>query len=420
MNKGTNKPLIAVGILGVFAVGLIVGQSDFFAAADSRLDDLNTVSKDQFAPFWKAWIILNQKFVTAASTTPQDKIWSSIQGLASSYKDPYTVFFPPEESKMFQEDIAGNFEGVGMEIGIKNKQLQVVSPLKNSPAYRAGVKPGDLILKIDGRDSALMSVDQAVKLIRGRKGTVVKILFVPANNSKPVEKSIIRDLIDIPTIETAVKSSNSSRVSASTTAGMNNASSSTGAKDISVIRLYSFSAQSPDLFRQALRDFVLTGNRKLILDLRGNPGGYLDAAWDMASWFMPAGKIVVTEDFGKNAGPQIYRSKGYNIFNDKLRMIVLVDNGSASAAEILAGALQEQGIAKLVGVKTFGKGSVQELVPITSDTSLKITIARWLTPNGHNLSHDGLDPDYNVPITDKDLAAGKDPQMDKAVSLLSN
>jgi len=183
--------------------------------------------------------------------------------------------------------------------------------------------------------------------------------------------------------------------------------------------LYSFTAQSANLFRNALRSFVISGDHKLVLDLRGNPGGYLDAAVDMASWFLPAGKVVVTEDFGKNASSNVFRSNGNNIFNKNLDMLVLVDGGSASAAEILAGALKEQGVAKLVGTKTFGKGSVQELIPITSDTSLKVTIARWLTPNGHNLSHDGLDPDYLVPLSDSATSTIKDVQMQKAVDLLS-
>jgi carboxyl-terminal processing protease len=240
-----------------------------------------------------------------------------------------------------------------------------------------------------------MSTDEAVNLIRGLQGTSVKISFLPVGATKPVDRVIIRDVINIPTLDTDTKPGG-----------------------IFVIKLYSFTAQSPDLFREALRKFILSGDHKMILDLRGNPGGYLDAAWDMASWFLPAGKVIVTEDFGKSAPAQVYRSKGYDIFNSSLEMYILVDGGSASAAEILSGALHEQGVAKLVGVKTFGKGSVQELVPITDDSSLKVTIARWLTPNGHNLSHDGLDPDYAVPITDADAKAGTDPQMDKAVSLL--
>ena len=380
-----------------FVVGIYVGQhSNLPGIGNSSLVNAAAVTPDQFSPFWKVWQILDDKFVTAASTTPQTKIWGAIQGMTSSYGDPYTVFFPPQESKMFQEDISGNFEGVGMEIGIKNKQLQVVTPIKGSPAEKAGVKSGYLILKINDKATSDMSVDEAVKLIRGQKGTQVKITFLVPGTTKPIDKMITRDVIDIPTLETGSKPGG-----------------------IFTIRLYSFTAQSADLFRNALRQFVVSGNHKLILDLRGNPGGYLDAAWDMASWFLPVGKVVVTEDFGKNGNPQIYRSKGYNIFNKDLQMYILVDGGSASAAEILAGALKEQGVAKLIGTKTFGKGSVQELVPITDDTSLKVTIARWLTPSGHNLSHDGLDPDYNVPVSDTDITNKADPQMDKAIELLN-
>ena len=392
--------------LTIFLICLPVAIVAFFAGnyldpsksytPSPALGDASAVTTDQFDTYWKAWHILDEKFVGAASTTAQDKIWGSIQGLASSYGDPYTVFFPPVEAKMFEEDIAGNFQGVGMEIGIKDKQLQVVTPIKNSPAERAGVKTGDLILKIDDKSTVDMPVDAAVKLIRGEKGTVVKILFLTKGASKPVERSITRDIIDIPTLETGTKP-----------------------VGIFVIRLYSFTAQSPNLFRNALREFVLSGNTKLVLDLRGNPGGYLDAAWDMASWFLPVGSTVVTEDFGKNGEPRVYRSKGYDIFGKNLKMVILADGGSASAAEILAGALQEQGVAKIVGTKTFGKGSVQQLVPLTPDTSLKVTIARWLTPKGHNLSHDGLEPDFAVEPTEKDITDKKDVQMDKAVELLN-
>jgi carboxyl-terminal processing protease len=385
--------LIAIPvIIFVFFIGFYTGET---RGSQSKLTDLSSVSSDQFAPYWRAWRILDENFVDTSSSTPEKKIWGSIEGLTASFGDPYTVFFPPVESKQFAEDIAGNFEGVGMEIGIKDKKLQVVTPIKGSPAERAGVKSGDFIIKINDTDAISLSVEQAVKLIRGKKGTVVKVTFVTPGTTKPVEKSITRDIINVPTIETSTKPGG-----------------------IFVIRLYSFTAQSANLFRGALRDFVTSGNTKLIFDLRGNPGGYLDAAWDMASFFLPAGKTVVIEDFGKKADPKIYKSKGYNIFNSNLRMIILVDGGSASASEILAGALQEQDVAKLVGTKTFGKGSVQQLISLTEDTSLKITIARWLTPKGHNLSHDGLEPDYKVEVTEADLKAGRDPQMDKAVMLL--
>lgn len=382
-------------LIFAFFIGIYIGEGR--EIPDSAvLTDESAISTEMFAPFWKAWGILDDRYVEAASTTAQDKVWGAIQGLASSYDDPYTVFLPPVEAKQFEEDISGNFEGVGMELGIRNKQLQVVAPIKNSPAERAGVKAGDLIVKIEDQNSIDMPVDVAVKLIRGKKGTPITITFLPAGESKPVERTIIRDIIDIPTLETE------------------NLEGS-----IFVIKLFSFTAQSPNLFRDALREFIVSGNHKLILDLRGNPGGYLDAAWDMASFFLPAGSVVVTEDFGNNATPKIYRSKGYDVFNSSLEMLILVDGGSASASEILAGALTENGIAKLVGSKTFGKGSVQQLISLTPETSLKITIARWLTPDGHNLSHDGLEPDYPVEFTLDDVKADKDPVMDKAIELLS-
>ncbi len=392
-------------VLGI--VGLIVLLLVFFIGKKNgeiqTLRSINTgssqISQTDFEPFWKVWSILSDKYVAATTTDSQQRIWGAIQGLASSQGDPYTVFFPPEENKNFKSDISGNFEGVGMEIGIKDGVLTVVAPIKNSPAERAGVRAGDRIIKIDGQNTNDLPVDKAVKLIRGNHGTTVKITFIREGSNEPLEKSIMRDVINIPTLETEIKS------------------------NIFIIKLFSFTSQSPELFRVALRDFLQSGKNKLIIDLRGNPGGYLDAAWDIASWFLPAGKVVVTEDFGGKGENKVYRSKGYDVLNKffgkNYKVIVLVNNGSASAAEILAGALQEQGVAQVVGIKTFGKGSVQELIPITNETSLKVTIARWLTPAGHNLSHDGLDPDIEVKMSAKDIDAKKDPQLDKAVEILS-
>lgn len=398
--------------LAYTVIGLIVAIIIFFignAYGETRGRDKALVSiapagvsitNKQLEPFWKVWNVLSEKFVTATTTDSQKRIWGAIQGLASSQGDPYTVFFPPDENKAFKSDISGNFEGVGMEIDLKNKNLVVVTPLKNSPAEKAGIKPGDHIIKIDDKSVADLLAEQAVKLIRGPRGTKVKITVLRGENTQPIDISITRDVIDIPTLEKEIKS------------------------DVYIIKLFSFTAQSADLFRNALRDFLQSGKHKLIIDLRGNPGGYLDAAWDMASWFLPAGKVIVTEDFGGKGDNKVLRSKGYDVLNkyfgSNYKVIILVNAGSASASEILAGALQEQGVAKLVGVKTFGKGSVQELVEITPETSLKVTIARWLTPSGHNLSHDGLNPDYEVTMTAKDVEEKKDPQLDKALEILKN
>ncbi len=407
-----------VALLAAFMSGASYGQnleSSQLASANHVVNKNAPLGQTDvdFAPFWKAWQVLNQKYVTAASSTDQDKVWGAIKGLAASEGDPYTVFFPPEESKMFASDIAGNFEGVGMEIDVKDGILTVVAPLKGSPAEKAGIKAGDKILKIDDKSTADLGVDAAIKMIRGKKGTTVKVSVYRDSTKETLDKNITRDVIDIPTVETEVKSASGA------TATADNGGSGLRSDGIFVIRLFSFSADSPNLFRNALREFVQSGSHKLVLDLRGNPGGYLEAAWDMASWFLPAGDVIVTEDFGQSAPPQVYRSKGYNIFDKNLKFVILVDGGSASASEILAGALKEHGVAKLVGTKTFGKGSVQELINITPDTSLKVTVARWLTPNGNSISKHGIEPDYNVPVTPDDVAKKNDKQMQKAVEVLN-
>ncbi len=356
------------------------------------------------APFWSVWKLLDEKYVATknieSTTTAQDRVWGAIQGMTDSLGDPYTVFLPPADTEEFAQNISGNFEGVGMEIGIKEDSLTVVSPLKGSPAEKAGLKAGDKIITIDDTPAIDISTDKAVKLIRGPKGTAVKITVLRDGVGKPIVFEVIRAVIDIPTVKTEIKD------------------------DIFVISLYNFYAQARGQFNEALKEFVSSKKNKLILDLRGNPGGYLDAAVDMASWFLPLGKPIVREEFGSNSSREnldekVYHSKGYNIFNENLEMIILVDNGSASASEILAGALQEYNIAKLVGTQTYGKGSVQELVSVIKDTSLKVTVAKWLTPNGKSISEGGLTPDYEVKITEEDIEAEQDSQMLKAIELLS-
>lgn len=354
-----------------------------------------------FAAFWKAWNLINEKYVSASSTAKQvgdqEKVWGAIQGLAGSLKDPYTVFFPPVESKMFEADIRGNFEGVGMEVLAQDGAITVIAPLKESPAARAGIMAGDRIVKINGSETNALSTEDAVQLIRGARGTAVNLTVFRKGVKEPFDLNVVREVINIPTI-------NVSRLP----------------NGIFKIDLYSFSSNSPNLFRGALREFLLSGDDKLILDLRGNPGGYLEAAIDMASWFLPASKVVVKEDFAGTREAKLYRSRGYDIFNDELKFVILVDKGSASASEILAGALKEHGEATIVGETTFGKGSVQELVDITTETSLKITVARWLTPNGLSISEKGIEPDYKVEMTTEDRAAGRDPQLDAAVKILNN
>src|SRR3989339_1374779 len=401
MEKFSKTKHIAITVLFIFlffAFGMYVGGSNY-----REMDKILGVSaKDpevetqvDFSPFWKVWNTINKKYPSATKISDQDRVYGAISGLMSSLNDPYSVYFNPEETKSFEEEIAGNFEGVGMEVGLKDKTLTVVAPLKDTPAYRADIKSGDKILKIDDKVTRGMSVEESIKLIRGPKGTTVTLTIFRAGLNQPKEIKIVRDTINVPTLDTEVR------------------------KDgIFVIKLYSFSANSPSLFRNAMKQFVNSGSNTLILDLRGNPGGYLDASIDMASWFLKGGKIVATEDYGNNRSPVVFRSKGYDVFNEKLKFVILIDGGSASASEILAGAMQDHGLAKLIGTQSFGKGSVQEVVKITSDTILKITVAKWLTPNGTSISEKGLTPDYVIEFTQKDFDAKIDPQLNKAVELL--
>lgn len=390
--------LLCVGIVaGAFVGGAFFGYENRPAmekATGLIHKEESKPAEIDFSPFWKAWVAIESQYAPDDGLDSQKMVWGAIQGIVRALEDPYSVFFPPQESKQFQQDMQGDFGGVGMEIGVRKGVLVVIFPLKDTPAFKAGIKAGDRILKIDDKITDGMMADEAARLIRGSKGSSVKLTIMHKDQEKPVELIIIRDIIQIPVLDTETKPNG-----------------------IFIIKMYNFSGNSTGIFRNTLREFIFSGNNKLILDLRNNPGGYLESAVDIASWFLPIGKIVAKEKF-KNGEETIFRSKGYDIF-ENLAMVILVNEGSASASEILAGALQEHGVAKLAGTKTFGKGSVQELIPITSDTSLKLTIARWLTPNGKSLSDNGLEPDYKVEITEKDIEAGKDPQMEKAIEIVN-
>lgn len=401
------KTAIAVSIVAVvvgFGAGFFTGLSSSVAGALSASGAPPGVD---LAPLWKAWNIIDDNFVPAAVATSspiatstaelnKQKVYGLISGLAASLNDPYTFFLPPVENKQFADDISGSFSGVGMEIDVKDQVLTVVSPLKGTPSDKAGIKAGDKILKIDGVSTQGMDVTEAVRRIRGEKGTQVALSLYRNGWDAPRDFKVIRDVISVPVVTTTARDDG-----------------------IFVIELHTFTANAPDLFRDALREFIKSGDTRLILDLRGNPGGYLDAAVSVGSWFLPSGRVIVTEDYAGHAPDVVHRSFGYDVFNDRLKMVILVDKGSASASEILADALHSYGVAKTVGTNTFGKGVVQELFPITPDTSLKVTVARWLGPDGSQIPRDGLIPDVMATTSEELIKAKKDVQLDKAIEVLN-
>lgn len=387
-----------------FTGGMLVGGQGSVHTVVSHLpligDQLDATPDPSvdLASFWKAWNALNENYVIthASSTLPtaKERLYGAISGLASSYGDPYTLFFPPAEAKKFAETISGSFAGVGMEIDVKDKVLTVVTPLKGTPAEAAGIQSGDKIVAIDGKSTEGLSTESAVSRIRGPIGTTVTFTII--RNSKPLDIAVVRDTIQVPETDDSLDEKSG----------------------VYYIALYEFTANSASLFDQAFQRFKASGARKLIIDMRSNPGGYLDAAVDIASHFLPKGATVVTEDFDGKETNAVHTSLGYMDLPAGTKVVVLIDGGSASASEIFAGALQDAKVATLIGTKSFGKGSVQTLIDLDGG-SLKVTVARWITPAGHWIMGNGVTPDIVVPYTPADAAAKKDPQKARAIEFLT-
>lgn len=387
---------IVLALVVAFFVGALVGGKGMGNIAPTWAGPETPPEHIDLSPVWKAWRLLDEKHVSATEAgSDEDRVWGLISGLANSYGDPYTVFLPPRETRSFEEDIAGSFGGVGIEIGIRNGMLTIIAPLKGTPGEEAGLRSGDIILEVDGETTKNMAIDEVVSRIRGQVNTEVVLTIAREGEQEFLTIPVVRKVIEVPTLDSELRTDG-----------------------IFVISLYNFGGTAVREMGSALRTFIESGSDKLIIDLRGNPGGYLESAVDMASWFLPLRKPIVIEDFGANREPVIRRAKGTDISKSTWQIVVLVDGGSASASEILAGALQEHGKAVLVGEQTYGKGSVQELVNVTPETSLKITVAQWLTPGGVALSETGLTPDLVVERTFADLEAERDPQLDAAVRYL--
>lgn len=314
------------------------------------------------------------------------------KGLVSAAGDPYTVYFTQEEAQQFSDDLDGKFSGIGAEIGTKNNNLIIVSTLDDSPARKAGLQTDDVIGKVNDEDTTSWSIDQAVSKIRGDKGTTVKLTIVRDQHVK--ELSIVRQDIVNPSVRYEITPEN-----------------------IGYLRISRFANDTAGLSQKAANEFVAKGVKGVILDLRGDGGGYLETAQQVGGLWLTEDKKIVEQRTGDAVGKALLADGNAPLKG--IPTVVLVDGGSASASEIVAGALHDHNAAKLVGTKTYGKGSVQELFNLPMGGQLKVTIAKWYTPNGVNINKEGITPDIEVTPTDEQLAAGEDIQKAKAIDLLN-
>jgi len=384
-------------------IGFSIGfaASDFFNSLDSKEnitglinldgDDSSKIEdKADFSIFWDAWKVIEDQY-TIEQLDYQKMVYGAISGMVDSLGDPYTVFLTPEENEMFNQDMSGKFGGIGAEIGFRDKLLTVIAPLKNSPAEKAGLLPGDKILKVNEDEIIGMDIDKAVRLIRGERGTKVTLTVSREGIDKLKEIEIIRDIIVVETVEWKMMENN-----------------------IAYLKISQFNEDTSTEFDSHINDILIENPNGIILDLRNNSGGYLDVAKEITSRFVDSGDVIVIESY-KNK-EKIHKSKGGQKFSG-VPVVVLINEGSASASEILAGALKDNGKAKLVGKKTFGKGLVQIMEDLKDGSAIKVTVSRWLTPNGIDINENGIEPDFEVELTMEDYMNERDPQLEKAMKL---
>ncbi len=400
--KNINVWQIFIVIL-VFVLGFEVGHRDYQLQWKNYQPKV-TVSNQQppqgaenidFKLFWDTYNLVSSKYIDKKAIDPKKLYYGAIQGMVAAIGDPYTVFLPPQAEKATKEQLGGSFEGVGIQLGYnKDKQLVVIAPLKDTPAFKAGVKPGDIIVKIEGKDSTSLSLPDAVNLIRGPKGTAVNLTLFGENDTKTREVSLTRDTITVKSVEFEAKT---------TKAG----------KKIAYIRLSSFGEKTKDEWDQAVSQALASAPQGVIVDVRNDPGGFLDAAIYIGSEFIDDSATVVQQEdsAGVKTPYKVVRS-GKML---KLPLVVMINKGSASASEILAGAMQDYKRGKLVGVQSFGKGTIQSAEELSENTGIHITTAKWLTPDGHWVHNVGLTPDVKVEAGDD---PNKDPQLEKALEVL--
>ena len=353
----------------------------------------NVSSTADFTTFWQAWQTINDDYLRNPSTTNEAKVQGAIAGLVDSLGDPYSQYFTPSANQQFQQNITGDFGGIGLQLGTDAQGvIVVIAPLKGTPAAAAGLKAEDEVVGINGSSTEGMSVDDAVNVIRGPVGTKVTLSILRAGWTKPKDFVLTRATIQVPNVDFEMKGA------------------------IAHITLNEFTQDGDSAFYQALVKAVDNNAQGIVLDLRNDPGGYLEVAVDLAGYFLKPGTLVVKE-VGRSVPEQDYKATGNGAL-DTLPMAILINNGSASAAEILAGALHDDRSIPLIGEHSFGKGTVQQLEPLNDGSSIKLTVAHWVLPSGQILDHDGLQPTYQVDLTDDQAAKGQDPQLDKALQVV--
>ncbi|NCN07554.1 S41 family peptidase [Candidatus Falkowbacteria bacterium] len=411
--KGVPFWLSFAFIITAFALGLLLGSNVSISSNQEIIRGISpnatTTSagivkdKDGFIPdyltkdvdfnlFWDVWSIIKQEAYDKDIPDTQ-LFYGALSGVVSSLGDPHSVFFTPENTDGFNEELNGKFEGIGAEIGIRNNILTVIAPLDDSPAFKAGLRPKDLILEIDGDKTDGLSLSQAVNLIRGQHGTDV-VLTIYRDDIKESKKiTITREAIKVKSLEFEIKDNN-----------------------IAYIKIRQFNSETVPLFNDAVLEIIQNPNISgIILDMRYNPGGYLQSAIDVAGEWVD-GEVVVKEKI-RNGKEVLHRANKLAKL-DKFKTVVLVNAGSASGSEIVAGALQDLHKATIVGTQTYGKGSVQKLINLKDGSSIKLTVAKWFTPSGNTIEGDGITPDVEVEISDDDYNVYRDPQMDKAIDII--
>jgi carboxyl-terminal processing protease len=405
----TNKPKSGAGyfekglailfiVILAYFFGYQTGRKGFIFVPKSFqvINQNNAPATVDYNLLWKALDTVNQNYIDKP-VDPQKALYGAVSGAVASVGDPYTTFFPPADLTNFKTSLSGSFGGIGAEVGAKDGNIVVIAPIDGTPAKTAGLLPGDIIAAVNASSTQNMSVDDVVTEIRGPQGTQVTLTLVRAGKDKPFDVKITRAIIQIKSVKLSYKQE--------TVNGKN--------QNIAVVSISEFGDDTKALFDQAANDILTHNVSGIIIDLRNNPGGYLQTAVDIASYWVKAGDIVVSE--AHSDGTTIKYTAEGNPRLAGIKTVILINGGSASAAEILSGALHDHGFAQLVGEKSFGKGSVQQLFDLPGGSAVKVTIAKWITPNGKNLNHNGLDPDVKATLTADNVTAGKDPQMDAAL-----